>query len=227
MVNVGFWNVRTMFQTAKVAQVAKEFRNYRLGILGISECRWPGSGKMRLASGETVVYSGKETAHESGVAVMLDEFAAKCMLEWKPVSERIMTVRLESKFARATVIVCYAPTNAAEEGTKEEFYEQLQATVRAVDRHDVIIMGGDFKAKVGSENSGREQCMGSSGLGVMNENGHLFSDFCMENDLVIGGTLFQHRDIHKYTWESPDHRTRNQIDHVAVSRKWVGSLQDV
>ena len=44
---------------------------------------------------------------------------------------------------------------------------------------------------------------------------------------MIGGTLFNHRDIHKYTWESPDSNTRNQIDHVAVSRKWIGSLKDV
>ena len=39
LVNIGFWNVRTMFQASKVAQVAKEFRCYNLDILGISECR--------------------------------------------------------------------------------------------------------------------------------------------------------------------------------------------
>ena len=69
--------------------------------------------------------------------------------------------------------------------------------------------------------------MGKLGLSKMNENGHLFTDFCQENELVIGGTLFGHKDIHKYTWESPDGLTRNQIDHVAINRKWVGSLKDV
>jgi hypothetical protein len=227
VVNVGFWNVRTMYQTGKAAQIAQEFRRYKLDILGISECRWPGSGRIRLASGETIVYSGKEEAHEGGVAVMLDEFAEKCLLEWKPVSDRIVKIRMDSRFAKTTVIVGYAPTNAADDEAKEIFYDQLQATVREVDRHDVLIMGGDFNAKVGKENRGREHCMGVNGLGDMNENGLLFSDFCSENELVIGGTLFHHKDIHKYTWESPDLRTRNQIDHVTINRKWVSSLKDV
>jgi hypothetical protein len=58
-------------------------------------------------------------------------------------------------------------------------------------------------AKVGGECRGRESCMYEEGLGEMNENGLLFSDFCMENELVIGGTIFPHRDIRKYNWESP------------------------
>jgi hypothetical protein len=71
VVNIGFWNVRTMFQTSKAAQVASEFRRYGLDILGISECRWSGSGKLVLNSGETILWSGKENEHESGVALML------------------------------------------------------------------------------------------------------------------------------------------------------------
>jgi len=29
------------------------------------------------------------------------------------------------------------------------------------------------------------------------------------------------------TWVSPDHKTENQIDHVAIGQKWSRSLQDV
>ena len=50
MVDIGFWNVRTMFQASKVAQIAQEFRRYKLEILGISEARWSGNGKMVLSS---------------------------------------------------------------------------------------------------------------------------------------------------------------------------------
>ena len=46
--------------------------------------------------------------------------------------------------------------------------------------------------------------MGRMGVGSrMNENGVRLGSFCLENDLVIGGTLFQHLDIHKATWVSP------------------------
>jgi len=80
---------------------------------------------------------------------------------------------------------------------------------------------GDTNAKVSGDNTGRE------GLGVMNENGELFADFCGQNDFIIGGTFFKHCNIHKATWKSPDLATHNQIDHIAISRRWRGQLLDV
>jgi hypothetical protein len=39
-------------------------------------------------------------------------------------------------------------------------------------------------------------------------------------DLVVKRTMFPHRNIHKYTWTSPDGKTHNQIDHVLIDRSW-------
>ena len=61
----------------------------------------------------------------------------------------------------------------------------------------------------------------------MNENGELLTDFCAVNELVIGGKLFPHKECHKVTWVSPDRKTQNQIDHIAISHRWKSSLQDV
>ena len=43
---------------------------------------------------------------------------------------------------------------------------------------------------------GKETMMGKEALGTINENGKFFSDFCAFNDLVIGGTIFPHKNIH-------------------------------
>ena len=45
--------------------------------------------------------------------------------------------------------------------------------------------------------------------------------------LVIGGSIYPHKRIHKATWVSPDHKTENQIDHICISKKFRRSLQDV
>nr|KAG5693184.1 hypothetical protein BaRGS_014074 [Batillaria attramentaria] len=45
--------------------------------------------------------------------------------------------------------------------------------------------------------------------------------------LVIGGSIFPHKHIHKATWRSPDHVTENQIDHICISRKFRRSWRDV
>ena len=38
--------------------------------------------------------------------------------------------------------------------------------------------------------------------------------------------MFPHKDVHKYTWTSPDGQHRNQIDHVAVRARFKRSVQD-
>ena len=82
------------------------------------------------------------------------------MLKWNPVNERIRSARFNSRFAKLTIIQVYAPTNDAEDESKEEFYEQLQREVKATPRYDVLIVMGDLNAKIGQDNEGWEKVMG-------------------------------------------------------------------
>ena len=69
-------------------------------------------------------------------------------------------------------------------------------------KKDVLFIIGDWNAKVGSqEESG---VRGKFGLGVQNEAGKRFIEFCQENALVIENTLFQQHKRRLYTWTSPD-----------------------
>ena len=69
--------------------------------------------------------------------------------------------------------------------------------------------------------------MGKHGCGVMNNNGERLASFCLANNMVIGGTLFPHKNIHKLTWLSPNGIDQNQIDHLMINGKWRSSLRDV
>ncbi|XP_068213406.1 uncharacterized protein [Palaemon carinicauda] len=44
--------------------------------------------------------------------------------------------------------------------------------------------------------------------------------------MVIGGTIFSHKDSHKGTWISPDGNTINQIDHIRIKKKFRSALFD-
>jgi len=53
----------------------------------------------------------------------------------------------------------------------------------------------------------------------MNEKKELFADFCAQNSLIIGDSVFEH----KATWRSPDHVTENQIDlskKIVIQKRW-------
>ena len=229
-VNIRQWNVRTMFETSKCAQVIKEMQRYGISILGVSEMRWNSCGKLMVATGETVLYSGMDEGenHERGVGFILSKEAAQCLLEWEPVSERIIRARFNSRWQKVTILQCYAPTNEATEEVKDDFYDQLQMVLEQVPCRDVKIVMGDMNAKMGMDNTGREEVMGKHGARAeMNENGERWADFCQANELVVGGTLFPHKECHKRTWRSPDGGVVNQIDHLAFSKRWRSSLQDV
>ena len=85
---------------------------------------------------------------------------------------------------------------------------------------------GDLKARVGEDNTGKDRAMGTQGSGCGINNDERLSDLCVESRLVIGGTLYMHRYIHKTTRRQPDQRTVSQIDHVIINQKWRSSLQD-
>ncbi|XP_065565936.1 craniofacial development protein 2-like [Artemia franciscana] len=151
---------------------------------------------------------------------------SRSLLKWTPISPRILVARFTGRQAKLSVVVCYAPTNVAEVETKKEFYHSLQTVVNNIPKHDIMCILSDLNAIVGNYESYCPQAFGRHGLGVRNENGTMLINFAMANDLVIGGSLFPRRDVHKYSWTSPGRAVRNQIDHCLVSRKFRSSIQD-
>ena len=57
------------------------------------------------------------------------------------------------------------------------------------------------------------------GIGRMNENEVRLAEFCALTVLVIGGTMFEHRDLHMLTWTSPNCHDSNQIDYIIINGK--------
>ncbi|XP_033105093.1 uncharacterized protein LOC117107507 [Anneissia japonica] len=170
---------------------------------------------IRHASGATICFSGQESGHYGGVALIINKKITKTLIDWEPINARIIRARFNFKYTKLTIIQCYAPT--------EDHCDEDKETVRKTPKDDVMVVMGDMNAKIGINNTGRERVTGKEGLGkMMNDNGERFADFCMENDLI-----FKHMDIHKETWVSPTGKTKNQIDHITINRKWRTSLQGV
>ena len=133
VINIGCWNVRTLYQTGRLAQVLQEMHRYKTSLLGIMEARWTGAGKRQLATGDTILWSGREdNQHRQGVALIIQKEKGNTLLEWKPITERFLYARFKSKFIKLSVVTCYAPTEEAE---KDSFYDSLQSVLEDIPKH--------------------------------------------------------------------------------------------
>ena len=74
--------------------------------------------------------------------------AAGCLESWMPVSV-FMSARFTTRFINTTVVQVYASTNEADEETKDSFYDFLQRVTDEIPSHDMILMLGDWNAKIG------------------------------------------------------------------------------
>ena len=46
------------------------------------------------------------------------------------------------------------------------------------------------------------------------------------NEVVITGTLFPHKTVHKATWISPDRKSSNQTDYLLIGKRFRNSVKD-
>ena len=175
---------------------------YRLDIVGSQEVRWGGQGKLRISGGMSFIYSGRVTEDRgSGVGLLLSPAAARVLESYECISYRLLTARVNlNRRITLMTIVCYAPTELAEAEEKDQFYQSFEDVLQSAQAHDLEVVIGDFNARVGNVRNSLELFLGPHAVpGPTNDNGQCLLDTCAFNNLIIGGSLFQHGLIHKYT----------------------------
>ena len=118
---------------------------------------------------------------------MMTPRARKCLMDWKPINERLLSAQFEGKYTNLSIVVCYAPTNEAKDETKDQFYAALQKAKDEVPPHDVLVVLGDLNAQVGNVNTGIEDSVGKHGTGLLNGNGERLIQFARFNGMIVGG----------------------------------------
>ena len=122
----------------------------------------------------------------------------------------MISVHFQGKLFNITVIQVYAPTSNAEEAEFEQFCEGLQDILELMPPKDVLLIIGDWNAKVGSQET--PGVTGKFGLGVWNEARQKLIEFYQEDALVIANTLFQQHKRRLYTWTTAAGQPQNQTD---------------
>jgi len=134
---------------------------------------------------------------------------------------------LRGRWLNFIVVNVHAPSEEKRDEAKDSFYEELEQVFDHFPKYHMKMLLGKFNAKVGRENSFKPTIGRESPHQDSNDNGVRLVNFATSQYLVVKSTMFPHRNIHKYTWTSPDGKTHNQIGHVLIDRRWNSNVLDV
>ena len=90
----------------------------------LCEMRWKNFGETTTEEGHKVFFSGKEDKHEHGVGVLVHKDIVNTVMGYRPVSSRLITIRLRAVPFNITIVQACAPTSDYDDNKIEEFYDQ-------------------------------------------------------------------------------------------------------
>ena len=214
----------------KAVLMVWEMKRYATFAAAISETKWFGNDIYEIEN-YTILHSGRELPKEGepvatgeGVGIALSPEATKAWRDggeqWEPVNSRIVTARMKMKGRKhLSIVSVYAPTFRSPQQDKDDFYTELQRVVDQVPEDDILVVMGDWNARVGSNQGGDDlwdDVRGKHGLGKMNEAGLFLLSFCSAMSLTIMNTCFEKRDIYKRTWQHPGTKQWHCIDYILM-----------
>ncbi|KAL0182651.1 hypothetical protein M9458_022026, partial [Cirrhinus mrigala] len=133
----------------------------------------------------------------AGVGLLIAPQLSRHVLEFTPVDERVVSLRLRVGDRSLTVVCAYGPNGSVE-------YPAFLDSPTG----DSVVLLGDFNAHVGDSSDTWRGVIGRNGPPDLNPSGVLLLDFCASHGLSITNTMFEHKGVHQYT---------SMIDFVVVS----------
>ncbi|XP_013408096.1 craniofacial development protein 2-like isoform X1 [Lingula anatina] len=216
--NIITYNIRTVKNNERLAELETELQDtvVKWHVIGLSENRQAEECLITLNSGH-ILYHTKASNGQQVVGFLIHKALSKNIIEVKQISARVATVKLNvnQRFSMKLIQV-YAPTSSRPDEEVEQLYEEVQRQL-TTDCHYHIVMG-DFNAKIGIKSDEQERATGKFGSGERNERGDLLIEWATANNLKIMNTVYKKKISRRWTWQSPDGCTRNEIDYIMTNR---------
>ena len=129
---------------------------YRQNILGLCEMRWKNFGETTTEEGHKVFLNGKDK-HEHGNGFLVHKDIVNSVMGCRAVPSRLITIHLRAVPFNITIVQAYAPTSDYDDNKIEESYDQLQNVIDQTPKKDILVVQGDWNAKVGRDTCGNWQ----------------------------------------------------------------------
>ncbi|XP_047002645.1 uncharacterized protein LOC124620023 [Schistocerca americana] len=137
--------------TGRMKQLGEELSKYQDLVTAIQEMILP-EGVMKTGNTHMFFNSNERSqAWTSAVGFSVHNKMISAVNKWAPISDRICWMILNAKPSKISLVNCHAPSEDADEETKNDFYLELENVVDRLPRHSIHLIMGDFNAQVGRE----------------------------------------------------------------------------
>ena len=169
-------------------------------------------GELQTDEGHRLWYCGEEKKKEKGVGFLVNKDTVNAVMECHPISSRLISIRLAATPKNISIIQVYAPTSTHTEEEIETFYQDLKAVLKGISKKDVLIIQGDWNAKIGTDAyQDWAGTVGKFGLEETNERGLRLLEFAKYYDMILANTLHHYKYSRRITWHAPNGEDKNQL----------------
>ena len=184
-------------------------RNKKIAILCIQETHVH-DDKYFMADGYLIVLSGgalsKNGRSYTGVGFIVSPSAAKSVIGFRLVGERLATLKLKVKGGVLNIVSAYAPHSGHKYEVRKTFFDELNSMWKKTARHDCTFVLGDLNAKLFEQLPTDSDIIGDYVFkspmrkDIRLTNRELLMESCRSMGAVVANTFFAQEKEHAVTY---------------------------
>ena len=143
-----------------------------MGHLGPCRGQMDRFGETTTDAGHKIWYYREDSKHQYRVTFIVRKEAVCSIISCTPISSRLISIWISVRPNNITVIQVCAPTSDYEDEEVKQFYKQLDSLIANTPTEDILVVHGDWNAKVGADTYQHwAGPVGRFGIGQTNDGG--------------------------------------------------------